>query len=144
MENFKRSVRLKICYDIYDTDGASDEKLSFEAEGTLIAKDGKVYLRYDDSRLFDGDKTLVSISFLQSDPEVVTMMRKGTFSTTFVFNKEKPSLSLYRTPYMAFELSIRTNEVQNSLLSFGSLRLDYVIDLSEQGSQRTVMEIILI
>lgn len=141
METTKESVHIRICSEIYESEDTAPERISFEADGTFVSRNGKVYLRYDDSSLFDGDKTLVSISFAENNPESVIMLRKGSYSTTFLFEKGQSSPCLYRTPYMSFDFTIRTLEIKNALLCSGELRLDYITELPDHSSQRTVMKI---
>ena len=85
----------------------------------------------------------VELSFDASDPEVVTMLRRGDISAMMVFDKSNCHRSVYRTPYMNFDLEIRTSAVDNQLLLFGRLHLNYVIDILGISAERNDLTVII-
>ena len=121
------------------------EKFDFRTEGVLAFRDGRVVLEYDDSVLFDGEKTGVEISFEEKAPSVVSLVRHGAVSSAMVYEQGKRHISAYNTPYMVFELCINTIKVKNRLLdeSNRTLELDYVIEIHGSKAERTKMKISL-
>ena len=119
------------------------EKFEFRTEGILAFRDGRVVLEYDDSVLFDGEKTGVEISFEEKNPELVSMIRHGAVSSAMVYEQGKRHITAYNTPYMVFELCINTLKVKNKLLNEENriLELDYVIEIHGSKAERTKMKI---
>ena len=119
------------------------ERFDFRTEGVLAFRDGRGVLEYDDSVLFDGEKTGVEISFEEKNPGVVSLVRHGAVSSVMVYEQGKRHISAYNTPYMVFELCINTLKVKNRLLdeSNRTLELDYVIEIHGSKAERTKMKI---
>lgn len=152
--NFHKKVKINVVSEKYDNSDAlaagakfDDEQditplhetIKFMTEGTLSCKNGKVALDYDDSELFEGEKTGVSIVFEETMPGLVSMMRGGSVSTAMVFESGKRHICVYTTPFMTFEVCINTTRVVNKLLSDGILELDYSIEVHGVSAERTRM-----
>ena len=160
MSDFERKVRIKIHSDKYDnsevllgnfSDGQGDsenqpkhEKTEFVTEGVFKSEDGEVRLLYDDSELFDGSKSIASLIYRKETPNLVTLCREGDVSTAMVFEPGRRHISVYRTPFAPFELCIRTYSVQNRLESSGILKLDYVVEVHGDHTERTRMKITIL
>ena len=119
------------------------ENFDFRTEGILAWRDGRVVLEYDDSVLFDGEKTGVEISFEEKNPGLVSLIRHGAVSSAMVYEQGKRHISAYNTPYMVFELCINTLKVKNRLLNEDNrtLELDYIIEIHGSKAERTKMKI---
>lgn len=157
MADYERSVRVRIASDKYDNTDAIATPVIFDedqspkthedhfdfvtADGKLISRDGTVTLLYDDNEVFDGESTKTSISFSETEPNVLTLIRDGNVSTAMVFEEGKRHISVYNTPFMPFELCISTLKVRNRLLSYGYIELDYVIEIHGVQTERTIMKI---
>lgn len=158
MNNYEKKVRIKICSDKFDNsdmffsdsskledESVSDktrcEHFEFVTEGTLSSLDGRISLNYNDSELFEGESTGVALTFDEAAPGLVTMLRSGSVSTAMVFEAGQRHISVYKTPYMPFELCIRTRKVVNQLLSQGTLEIDYFIEVHGVRTERTKMKI---
>ena len=77
------------------------------------------------------------ISFRKSSPEMVTMTREGAVSATLVFEEGKRHHSLYKTPFMPFEVGVYTKTVDNLILGNGILNLDYIVEIRGAKAERT-------
>lgn len=144
MADFEKKVKITVISDRCDAKAPSDhEKTEFKTSGRLISAGGRVVLSYNDSELLDGSNSGVELSFDASDPEVVTMLRRGDISAMMVFDKSNCHRSVYRTPYMNFDLEIRTSAVDNQLLLFGRLNLNYVIDIRGISAERNDLTVII-
>ena len=161
MNDFEKKVRIKICSDKFDNsdmffsdsnkfedESASNEArcehMDFVTEGTLSSDGGRISLKYNDSELFDGETTGVTLTFDEATPGLVTMLRSGSVSTALVFEAGQRHISVYKTPYMPFELCIRTRKIANRLLFDGTLELDYFIEVHGVRTERTKMKIVVI
>ncbi len=154
MLNFEKKVRITVDSEKYDNSEAlaapigvdtddikpQHETISFTTEGTLTSKTGKVTLSYDDSELFEGEQTGVSIIFYENTPGLVSMLRGGSVSTAMVFESGKRHICVYKTPFMTFEVCINTTRVFNKLLSDGILELDYSIEVHGVSAEITRMK----
>jgi uncharacterized beta-barrel protein YwiB (DUF1934 family) len=119
------------------------ESFDFRTDGILAWRDGRVVLEYDDSVLFDGEKTGVEISFDEKEPGIVSLIRHGSVSSAMVYEQGKRHISAYNTPYMVFELCVNTIKVSNKLLNENNrtLELDYTIEIRGSKAERTKMKI---
>ena len=77
------------------------------------------------------------VYFDMTQPEIVTMLRTGTVSTSLVFEKGKRHHCVYNTPYMPFEVCIKTLDVENDIDVCGELYLDYVVEIRGARAERT-------
>jgi len=155
MFDFEKKVRINVESEKYDNsealvaklpidEGESEtqhEMIKFTTEGTLSSRNGKISLEYDDSELFDGEQTGVSIVFNEGAQELVSMMRGGSVSTAMVFESGKRHICVYTTPFMTFEVCIHTTQVKNKLLTDGTLELDYSIEVHGVSAERTRMKL---
>ncbi len=120
-------------------DGAQPkpEIVEIQSEAMLTVSDGRTEIAYDESEATGMEGSRTAISFLTEEAGVVSMIREGTVSTTLVFEAAKRYLCVYRTPYMPFEVCVRTFKVDNRLLSEGTLELDYIVEIRGAQAERT-------
>lgn len=123
-----------------DTDGDSSEpeRLQIRTEGTFaVTPDGRHEIAYAETELtgMEGSETVVSYS--EKEPNTVAMIRTGNVSTTLLFENGKRHHCVYTTPYMQFEVCVRTLEVKNELAAGGELYIDYVIEIRGARAERT-------
>lgn len=106
-----------------------DGVIEIYTEGRLRTTAERVSLTYEETEItgMAGAKTVVS--FLKSQPELVTMTRTGEVNTALVFEPKKRHICCYKTPYMPFELCVRTVALDNRIESDGELVLEYVIEI---------------
>lgn len=108
---------------------SEDNTFTMSSEGWLIVEDGTVTVEYAETELTGMAGATTRLRFDQANPGLVTMMREGTVETVLVFERGKQHICAYRTPYMPFELCVRTYRVVNDLLEAGILYLDYTIEI---------------
>ena len=159
---FKEEVRIKIRSELYeveeslfsdlpedenelaaaiadavsDGDGESDV-LEINTLGTLTVEGGRVTFSYDETESTGMEGSVTAITYLDSTPEIVSMIREGTVSATLVFEEGKRHHCIYNTPIMPFEICVRTKKVVNRLSINGSLELDYIIEIRGAKAERT-------
>lgn len=117
------------------------ERSEFFAEGRMVADDSRVEIVYEESLLTGMAGSVTTISFDRSDPSVVSMYRQGLVDTSLVFEEGKRHISVYTTPFGAFELCVHALTVRNNLLESGTIELDYLTDLRGARTERCKMKI---
>ena len=113
------------------------ETMEIASVGMLCIKDGRVEIAYDETEATGMAGSRTAVSFLEEDAGIVSMVREGAVSTTLVFETGKRYRCVYQTPYMPFEVCVRTHKVDNRLLSDGVLLLDYIIEIRGAQAERT-------
>ena len=113
------------------------ECMEIQSLGVLSQKDGRVEISYDESEATGMAGSRTAVTFLEDDAGIVSMVREGTVSTTLVFETGKRYHCVYQTPYMPFEVCVRTHKVDNRLLRDGILLLDYIIEIRGAQAERT-------
>ncbi len=106
-----------------------DNTFTLSSEGTLSVEGGQVTVEYAETELTGMQGAMTRLRFDTATPGLVTMLREGTVETVLVFERGKQHICAYRTPYMPFELCVRTYRVINELLETGFLYLDYTIEI---------------
>ena len=154
---FEKDIRIKIRSERYevsaslfsdeDNEGAltlrapdaddAPEIIEINTVGRLTDNGDRIEISYDESEAtgMEGSKTVVS--FLHSDSGIVSMSRSGMVSAILTFEAGKRHHCVYKTPYMPFEICVRTLKVANLLMTFGTLDLDYVIEIRGARAERT-------
>ena len=116
---------------------AKPEIVEIQTEATLTLSDGRVEISYDETEATGMQGSRTVISFLEEEDGIVSMVREGMVSTNLVFEAGKRYLCVYRTPYMPFEVCVRTFKVDNRLLGERTLALDYVVEIRGAQAERT-------
>ena len=156
MSQIKKDVRIKIHSELYDVDASlfSSEEIDFDdlpvseespepdildinTIGSYVDDGERISISYNESEDTGMEGSTTTISFLKSDPTVLSMIREGVVSATLVFENGKRHHCLYQTPFMPFEVCVRTIKVCNSLLGIGALTLDYVVEIRGAKADRT-------
>ena len=158
---FKEEVRIKIRSELYeveeslfsdmpededglaeaianavDGDGESDV-LEINTLGTLTVDGGRVTFSYNETESTGMEGSVTAVTYLDSNPDVVSMIREGTVSATLVFEEGQRHHCIYNTPIMPFEICVRTKKVVNRLSINGTLELDYIIEIRGAKAERT-------
>lgn len=120
---------------------AEQESSSVEivSEGRLTEEDGRLTVSYDETELTGMAGSTTTLSFDESDPEIVSMMRFGSVSTTLIFEMGKRYLTAYQTEVFPFEICTYTRKVENTLTKDGGvISLDYFVELRGATAEHTV------
>lgn len=115
---------------------SEDNTFTMSSEGWLTVEGGRVTVEYDETELTGMAGATTRLCFDLDNPGLVTMTRDGTVETALVFERGKQHICAYRTPYMPFELCVRTYRVVNELLEEGLLYLDYTIEIRGARMER--------
>ena len=117
------------------------EVLEINTDGFISHEDGRVELSYDESELTGMEGAKTAISYSESEPALVTMIRTGSVSTALVFESGKRHHCVYKTPYMPFEVCVHTVKVINEIEEKHSLFIDYIIEIRGAKAERTRLEL---
>ena len=156
MAEQKKEIRIKIHSELYEIDASlfSDddidtdnipvseespepEIMDINSFGNYVDDGERISISYNESEATGMEGSLTTVTFLKSDPSVVSMIRSGLVSTTLVFEEGKRHHCMYKTPFMPFEVCIRTIKVDNTMIGFGSLSLDYIVEIRGAKAERT-------
>ena len=118
-----------------------DEIIELCTEGVMSTDGKKVELVYEESEITGMAGSRTSVSFENDTPGFVTMLREGSVSTALLFERGKRHHCVYNTPIMPFEICVRTIKVENNILSDGTLKLDYIIEIRGAKAERTKFEL---
>ncbi len=118
------------------TDGSADV-IEINTHGELVDDGERISISYIEGEEEGMENSTTTITFLKATPEVVTMMRSGTVSTTLLFEEGKRYHCMYQTPFMPFEVCVHTIDVNNSILSDGALTLNYIVELRGAKAEHT-------
>lgn len=154
--SLKEEIKIKIRSELYEVDASmfSDDDIDFfeakpsddapEADileincfGVMSEDEGRLFISYDETEATGMDGSTTSVSFLKSAPEIVTMTRDGLVSATLVFEEGKRHHCIYKTPFMPFEVCVKTKSVVNEITSSGVLELDYIVEIRGAKAERT-------
>lgn len=144
--------RTELAASLFDEDGTGDFPFDFgpmeeedEAElfveGRLVTTANEVKLLYEESELSGMEGSVTCLSFLRVSPGVVTMTRSGDVRTALVFEEGQRHICVYNTPFLDFEVCIKSFRVRNALLERGRIDLDYIVEIHGAKAERCRMTI---
>ena len=141
-----RSVRYEVEASLFseENDELNFSELRVEPEtveintlGILKTEEGRVEVSYEETEATGMSGSTTAISFLESDENIVTMIREGAVSTALVFEAGKRHHCLYKTPFMPFQVCVHTMKVENKLQSEKFIDLDYIVEIRGAQAERT-------
>lgn len=112
----------------------SDEREEIElvTEGCYYQEDGSYYVTYNETEVTGMEGTTTT---LKIENEKVTMLRYGQNNSQLIFEKGQRHLCCYETPYGAFTIGIRSNEVNIDVTeSGGEVSAEYHIEIDNNTS----------
>lgn len=117
------------------------ERSYFFAEGELNVTDDRVEIVYEEDVVTGMEGSVTTLGFDRSTPSTVTMFRTGPVDTMLIFEPGVRHISVYNTPFSAFELVVCALSVKNDLLGSGELYLDYLTEIHGARTERCKMKI---
>ena len=110
-------------------------------EGKLVTSPTRVELVYEETVLSGMEGSVTAIGFDRNEPGMISMIRSGKVSTALIFEEGERHYSVFDTPLSTFQLCTYTELVENRLLTDGTIRLEYVIELRGAQAERCHMDI---
>lgn len=120
-------VLLKVKGGDYTTGEAGIELVT---EGRLYKKADVYYVSYKETGMTGMEGTTTT---LKVEDKKITLIRHGTVSSTFVFEKGKKTISHYSTEFGVFTIGVKAEEVNSKLDEAGGfIAIKYSLDMSGQ------------
>ncbi|MFO7635801.1 MAG: DUF1934 domain-containing protein [Clostridia bacterium] len=110
------------------------EPMEFITEGKYSRIGDVYYVSYQESRMTGMDGTTTT---LEIDKDSVTMRRKGSVNTSFMFKKGQKSVSHYSTEYGVFTINIVARDLDIRVDdNGGELEIIYEMDAFDNKGSR--------
>lgn len=119
--------------------GMDADNIELVTEGKLEEADGALRLSYQESELtgMAGTTTLFHV-----EPEKITLLRIGSFSSEMVFEPGKRHMSLYSTPYGSMEIGVVARKMNSTLdRTGGKIEIDYDIEINHMLAGQSLFRI---
>ena len=118
-----------------DSDGTIETTLYGEMESV-----GDTYVLFyeEESEGMGGVNT--EIKFDTNKPGEISISRTGAIEAFMFFEKGKRHICVYNTGIMPFEICIYAKDVDNRLLTEGTLEITYLIEIKGACAQKTVFK----
>ena len=113
--------------------GEMPEPTEMLMEGRLLTSTHRVELVYAESELTGMQGSMTAIGFDRDQPGMISMIRSGNVSTALIFEEGERHYSVFDTPLSTFQLCTYTELVENRLLTDGTIRIEYIIEI--RGAQ---------
>ncbi len=96
--------------------------------GGRLERDGESFtLSYQESAVTGMDGTLTTF---QIEPERVTLLRVGEYTSQMVFQEGRRHMSMYNTPYGTMSIGVNTRHLTAQVgESGGDIEIDYAIEI---------------
>ena len=123
-------------------DEESQSEIELCTEATLSEKeDGCIEISYLENEDDEQLKTHAKIIFSKANPSLVIMSKEGAMSAFLSFEEGKTHICTYDTPFMPIKVYVNASVVDNRLLSDGSLKLNYILNLNDCAPQHFAVEV---
>ena len=108
--------------------------------GGRLERDGESFtLSYQESAVTGMDGTLTTF---QIEPERVTLLRVGEYTSQMVFQEGRRHMSMYNTPYGAMTIGVNTRHLLAELDDQGGeIEIDYAIEIDHAVAGENVFHI---
>lgn len=108
--------------------------------GGRLERDGESFtLSYQESAVTGMDGTLTTF---QIEPERVTLLRVGEYTSQMVFQEGRRHMSMYNTPYGAMTIGVNTRHLLAELDDKGGdIEIDYAIEIDHAIAGRNIFQI---
>ncbi len=111
-----------------------DAGMELVTEGRLYKKADAYYITYNETGMTGMEGTTTT---LKVEEGKVTLIRNGTVSSTFVFEKGKKNISHYSTEFGVFTIGVKAEEIDSQIDEAGGfVSIIYSLDMSGQEPGR--------
>ncbi len=120
-----------------DEDAADTVELTTAATMEVDA-DGRFSIRYRESELSGMEGTTTTITFLDTDRSVLTILREGTVNSALVLEQGRFHSGVYQTPVMPLDITTMTYRLKNDVTAEGgTVTADYSLRIGGVTTSRT-------
>ena len=123
---------------------AEPQEMELMFEGRYYDDGTRISISYKEGEITGMDNSRTAISFQKSEPALITMTRDGAVRTALVFEEGRRHLCVYQTPFMPFEVAVKTKQVQNRIEENGTLRMQYTVELKGANAEQTDFSLTLL
>jgi len=123
---------------------AEPQEMELMFEGRYYDDGTRISISYKAGEITGMDNSRTAISFQKSEPALITMTRDGAVRTALVFEEGRRHLCVYQTPFMPFEVAVKTKQVQNRIEENGTLRMQYTVELKGANAEQTDFSLTLL
>ena len=140
------SVRFEVEASLFadETDGeefvadreAEPETVEINTVGKLRREDGRIEVSYEETEVTGMEGSTTSVTFLEGQEGIVSMVREGAVSCVLVFEAGQRHHCVYNTPFMPFQVCVHTLTVENRLIDEKYISLDYIVEIRGAKAER--------
>ena len=130
----------KVIVTVKGQNGIRDEgRMELITEGKFYKKGNAYYISYNETDVTGMKGTTTT---LKVEGSIVTLIRHGTISSTFVFEEGKENVSHYATEYGVFTVGVKAERISAVIDDDGGL-VSVVYSLDIYGQDRELNEFIM-
>ena len=138
--NNEKNVKIKIFAIVMrgEEDDVEKDNIRITCDGVMHFDGERIEIVYDEIMGEDGIAHN-TLSFLASEPEVVTLAREGAMSCVMTFSENCRYRGNYNMGFLSFDFTVATKRVENNV-SFekgGVLILDYNTEIQGVSMQNS-------
>ncbi|MBR2311910.1 MAG: DUF1934 domain-containing protein [Clostridia bacterium] len=126
------------------TINAEPQEMELMFEGRYYDDGNRISISYKEGEITGMDNSRTTLSFQKSEPVLITMTRDGSVRTALVFEEGQRHLCVYQTPFMPFEVAVKTRQVENRIEENGTLHLLYTVELKGANAEQTDFSLMLL
>ncbi|CAB1254069.1 DUF1934 domain-containing protein [Clostridium sp. MT-14] len=117
----------------------NNEVIEVVTPGDFYKKNDCYYAVYKETQLSGMEGTTTTLKIKNNK---LSLIRMGSTNAKMDFNKYERSRSMYKTPYGAIELKIKTNEINIDVgENGGDVLINYSMSLAGQTAQDTQLKV---
>ena len=130
----------KVIVSVKGQSGPGDEdRMELITEGKLYKKENAFYISYKETGVTGMEGTTTT---LKVEEDKVTLIRRGTVTSTFVFEEGKENISHYATEYGVFTVGVRADKINSTMDEFGGVvAVSYYLDMFEKEQNEFIISV---
>ena len=120
-------------------DENDEETVELTTAATMeLDENGRFSIRYRESELSGMEGTTTTITFLDTDRSVLTILREGTVRSALVLEPGRFHSGVYQTPVMPLDITTMTYRLKNDVTAEGgTITADYSLRIGGVTTSRT-------
>lgn len=126
------------------TINAEPQEMELMFEGRYYDDGNRISISYKEGEITGMDNSRTTLSFQKSEPGLITMTRDGSVRTALIFEAGRRHMCVYQTPFMPFEVAVKTKQVENRIEENGTLHLLYTVELKGANAEQTDFSLMLL
>jgi len=130
----------EVIVSVKGRNGPGDEgHMELITEGKLYKEDNSFCISYNETGVTGMDGTITT---LKVEENRVTLIRKGTISSTFIFEEGVENISHYATEYGVFTVGVKADRIESAIDEFGGVvAVSYSLDMVDKTHNDFVLTV---